>query len=616
MFRAFDARSDQLVAVKAFRLDVLPQHVERFVEALARLVSQPVHGASIVPAIDAGVEGSTPYLVMPHQSGDTLDVVIRRLAPANLAQALPLMATLAEAIDTAWAAGRGHGALHPRDIFLGTNNRASGITGFGVVQALQAAGIAAPLRRPYSAPERTDLQWGLAADVYSLGAIAHELLTKRRPAAGEQDGVFSAGLAANERVNARRALATALAERPDDRFTSAGEFVRALEGTPARKTVIFPSSTRLTLDTLTRGIEDWAAASETLPLFAASPKAAPDDTTPDDTSLGFWPAVGGEPQAAAGVPDDPDHETVAMPAAPSADALPHEAAFVPLVRADRPQSPVEIAESWLSSVQQDRPRRGWSWPLMGLAAALSLLVVGAALIYQAAREPSLDSGPPSEAALPESPDGSPGGATVPPAETEARELAQEPDDRTDAAQPRGVARARATGERRVAARGRLVIRSQPSGAMVTVDGRLLGDTPLTLDGVRLGTHALQVARPGYVPRVERVTLSAAIPERTLTVALEPALDSAVGPEASPGAGRRAADPLPAANGAVQVESTPRGARVLIDGRFVGQAPLRVPELTPGTHVVSFELAGYRPATRSVAVLPGKVARVVSELVEQ
>ena len=76
--------------------------------------------------------------------------------------------------------GVGHGALHPRDIFITPDEaRASG---FGVVEALERVGLRAPVRRPYSAPERiAGAAWSTPADVFSLGAIAFELLTGRRP---------------------------------------------------------------------------------------------------------------------------------------------------------------------------------------------------------------------------------------------------------------------------------------------------------------------------------------------------------------------------------------------------------------------------------------------------
>jgi hypothetical protein len=51
----------------------------------------------------------------------------------------------------------------------------------------------------------------------------------------------------------------------------------------------------------------------------------------------------------------------------------------------------------------------------------------------------------------------------------------------------------------VAASGRLVVDSRPSGAMVTVDGRPSGNTPVTLTAVAPGRHTVRIERPGYRP---------------------------------------------------------------------------------------------------------------------
>jgi hypothetical protein len=56
---------------------------------------------------------------------------------------------------------------------------------------------------------------------------------------------------------------------------------------------------------------------------------------------------------------------------------------------------------------------------------------------------------------------------------------------------------------------------------------------------------------------------------------------------------------------VDVESRPRGARVVVDGRFVGQTPLRVAELRPGDHRITLELGGYQSVTSRVTVNAGK-----------
>src|SRR5581483_218090 len=119
VFRTYDPQRDRLVAIKAFRLELLPEQVARLADALRRLTGEASPKApAIVPALDAGLEGTTAFLAMEYVAAETLDVAIRHLAPAPIERALPIITQLADAIDAGWAAGVGHGALHPRDVFV------------------------------------------------------------------------------------------------------------------------------------------------------------------------------------------------------------------------------------------------------------------------------------------------------------------------------------------------------------------------------------------------------------------------------------------------------------------------------------------------------------------
>src|SRR5688500_1446504 len=143
---------------------------------------------------------------------------MRHYAPAALDKALPFITQLATAIDTARAAGVGHGALHPRDIFVTPDEARA--TGFGVVDALERLGLRAPVRRPYRPPERIEGKaWSTQADIFSLGAIAFELLTGRRPSGlGDQMGALSGPNMGTHHDAIRAVLARAMHEDPASRY--------------------------------------------------------------------------------------------------------------------------------------------------------------------------------------------------------------------------------------------------------------------------------------------------------------------------------------------------------------------------------------------------------------
>ena len=145
-------------------------------------------------------------------------------------------------------------------------------------------------------------------------------------------------------------------------------------------------------------------------------------------------------------------------------------------------------------------------------------------------------------------------------------------------------------------RGRIVVRSTPSGAIVRVDGRLHGETPITIRDLALGAHTLQVARPGFVPRTDQVSLTQAAPSQTHDRRAHRRVSNTANPSAT--------------TGSVFVDSRPRGARVTIDGRDAGVTPVQIPEVItrPASRSVSNWLATSR-LSAEVVVTPESPARV-------
>jgi hypothetical protein len=228
VFRTYEPTRDRLVAVKVFRLDLTPEQATALADELTRATEAGLFHPSIVEPVAAGVEGTVAYRAEEYVAAESLDVAMRHYAPATIDKAMPFITQLAAAIDFARAAGVGHGALHPRDIFVTPEEARA--TGFGVVDALDRLGLRAPVRRPYSPPERiAGEKWGTEADVFSLAAIAFELLTGRRPSGlGEHMGALTDAALGIHEDEVRIVLARAMHEQPSERYQTAGEFAAAL----------------------------------------------------------------------------------------------------------------------------------------------------------------------------------------------------------------------------------------------------------------------------------------------------------------------------------------------------------------------------------------------------
>jgi hypothetical protein len=546
VFRAFASTDERVIAIKAFRLDIVPEATARLADALRTLAATPVAHPHIIATVSAGLEGHTAYLASEYVAGQSLDQVIRAEAPASLAQVLERLRPVADAIDAAWRQGIGHGAFHPRDVIITTEGTAR-VGGFGVVQACERALVKVPLRRPYAAPERlAGRSWDQRADVYALGVVAHEMLTGRRPAGpGEQDGALATSTTPEERVTLRRALSAALAVDPSARFATATAFVEALAGGAVPDAAPVPVAQ--SLFDLEEG-EQVLQVQQVLRVLQVQ-------------QVLRVPQVLQVPQVQQVPP------VLEVPLVPPASAVP------PVVR--REVMPFEHYRPVQVPVV-DTTGGSRSFLVVGLLLGL----IGGALLgvwWQGARQ-----APSTPVTAQEEAQDTPG-TEVPVADvTTPSSPAQAPSPAVDGAPTRG----------------RLLVRTTPAGATVRVNGRVRGTSPATVRDLPFGTYNVTVSRPGHQTRSQRVTVSRRVPARDITIELRPA--------AAPAS---AAPSSVAATGSVYVETRPAGAQVTIDGTLRGTAPLRVPELSPGTHTIRLDLAGHRSVTTTVVVRAGQQVSV-------
>jgi hypothetical protein len=529
VFRTYDPQQDRLVAVKAFRLEVVPETVAKLAGNLRKLSASGLAHPAVVQVLDAGLEGMSAYLAMEYVSAETLDVALRHLAPAPLDRALPILTELAKAIEATWAAGIGFGAIHPRDVFILSGTNEVRLTGCGVVPALEAAGIKVPPRRPYSAPERgTAESWDIRADIYSLGVLAHELLTKRRPAGpNEQDGSLVTGTSPEARVLIRRVLAAALAERPDQRFATPTAFVDALTAISRGEPVgPLPEGANAADE---RPALPPVRKSEPPPLLAMAEAADPVvEPAPVPPVVVVTPDPG--PAASAPVAPEP---TVVLPSPPRRAPVP--AVSRPLGLGDRPM-PTERVERPLPPPRPSPPPLRVSPPPVIVpmrapfpwAAVVAAFVAGGAVTGVAGYRVGLRSRPVAVTAASTSsakptdtdvavqvpapliPGGStPAGATAPPPPSapQAEPATPAADGKAADGAGRAAGHPATTGHAKTdPLAGSLLVETRPEGARVVLDGKPLGLTPLTLPDVHTGAHPLRLERTGYKTLVTHVTI--------------------------------------------------------------------------------------------------------------
>jgi hypothetical protein len=161
VFRAYDSQQDRLVAIKAVKLDLVPETGRGCRGTVARYRGAPVPHPAIAGVVDAGLEGSTPFVALEFLSGDALDVMLRQSGPLALKRALPILRVLAEALDAAtqpaWITAHCIRATSSSTWATPTSASADSASRVRWMPAVCACRSVVP----YSAPERvTSHEWG------------------------------------------------------------------------------------------------------------------------------------------------------------------------------------------------------------------------------------------------------------------------------------------------------------------------------------------------------------------------------------------------------------------------------------------------------------------------
>ncbi len=246
VYRALDPSIGRTVAIKTIRLADLtdPTERSRLRDRLLReaqsagMLSHP----NIVTIFDVGEEEGVAYIAMEFVDGPTLD----RLAQTETltgTRVLQILAQAATALDYAHKRGIVHRDIKPANIMIHEKSVVK-ITDFGIarIQSQQMTHAGSILGTPsYMSPEQVQGHTiDGRADQFSLGVIAFELMTGEKPFSGDSMTALLYKIVRDDPPSPQRlnpslswpvetVLKRAMAKDPGERYASCSDFAKALE---------------------------------------------------------------------------------------------------------------------------------------------------------------------------------------------------------------------------------------------------------------------------------------------------------------------------------------------------------------------------------------------------
>ncbi|CAB4628344.1 MAG: protein kinase [Actinobacteria bacterium] len=195
VWRAHDEVILRDVAIKILKPEFMgdPGFLERF-RVEARHAARVDH-EGIADVYDYGEGSGSAYLVMELVSGDSLARIIEKRIRLTSVEVLSIMEQTARALHAAHEDGLVHRDVKPGNLLITPSGKVK-ITDFGIARVADQVALTATGQVmgtvQYLAPEQaTGKQATPSTDIYSLGIVAYEALTGRRPFTGESQMVIA-----------------------------------------------------------------------------------------------------------------------------------------------------------------------------------------------------------------------------------------------------------------------------------------------------------------------------------------------------------------------------------------------------------------------------------------
>jgi serine/threonine-protein kinase len=195
VWRAHDEVILRDVAIKILKPEFMgdPGFLERF-RVEARHAARVDH-EGIADVYDYGEGSGSAYLVMELVSGDSLARIIEKRIRLTGVEVLSIIEQTARALHAAHEDGLVHRDVKPGNLLITPSGKVK-ITDFGIARVADQVALTATGQVmgtvQYLAPEQaTGKPATPSTDIYSLGIVAYEALTGRRPFTGESQMVIA-----------------------------------------------------------------------------------------------------------------------------------------------------------------------------------------------------------------------------------------------------------------------------------------------------------------------------------------------------------------------------------------------------------------------------------------
>ena len=256
VWRALDVRTGSSVAIKLLKDISDPVAVDLFTKewrALAEISHPNIVEVRDVDVIEENRQ-KKPFFVMPLLRGSTLaDLIANASARLTLERIVEITSHVCRGLQAAHQRGLVHRDLKPSNIFVMDDDSAK-IIDFGVVHLAGSKSVTGQKGTfQYMSPEQAQLkEITPASDLFSMGVILYEALTRRRPFARKtaeetMEAVIKyipppvSELYPNINQNVSKVVHKCLAKQPIHRFQSARELAEALQKA-ARNETVFDSA--------------------------------------------------------------------------------------------------------------------------------------------------------------------------------------------------------------------------------------------------------------------------------------------------------------------------------------------------------------------------------------